>query len=57
MTKLADAGIFAASGKEKNSDEEVLELEESNSDESGDERNVSGEDTLPERHHRRGKLV
>ena len=57
MTKLADAGIFAASGKEKNSDEEVLELEESNSDESGDEGNVSGEDTLPERHHRRGKLV
>lgn len=57
MTKLADAGIFAVSGKEKNSDEEVLELEESNSDESGDEGNVSGEDTLPERHHRRGKLV
>ena len=57
MTKLADAGIFAASGKEKNSDEEVLELEESNSDESGDEGNVSGEDSLPERHHRRGKLV
>ncbi len=26
MTKLADAGIFAAGGKEKNSDEEVLEL-------------------------------
>ena len=57
MTKLADAGIFAASGKEKNSDEEVLELEKSSGDESGNEENGSGENALPERHHRRGKLV
>ncbi|MEA4973573.1 MAG: phage portal protein [Candidatus Metalachnospira sp.] len=49
MTKLEDAGIFAAAadkGDEKN--EEVLELEESDQ---------SGEDTVPERHNRRGKLV
>lgn len=57
MTKLADAGIFAASGKEKNSDEEVLELEKSSGDESGNEENGSGENALPERYHRRGKLV
>ena len=54
MTKLKDAGIFAAStaGKE-DSDEEVLEVEEpdSNGDGSG------GEDTVPKRHHRRGELV
>lgn len=51
MTKLADAGIFAASaaGKEKNSNEEVLELEEPDGD--------SGTDAVPERDHRRGKLV
>lgn len=48
MTKLEDAGIFAASGKEENSNEEVLELEESEQ---------SGENTVPERHNRRGKLV
>ena len=54
MTKLKDAGIFAAStaGKE-DSDEEVLEVEEpdSNGDGSG------GEDAVLKRHHRRGELV
>ena len=55
MTKLQDAGIFAAdtdSGEEEDH-EEVLELEESESDggQSG------GENSVPERNNRRGKLV
>jgi HK97 family phage portal protein len=57
MTKLADAGIFAASGKEENSDEEVLEVEEPDGSESGDTGADSGEDTVSKRHNRRGKLV
>ena len=60
MTKLADAGIFAATsaaGKEEDSDEEVLEVEESDGNESGDEGDGAGTDTVPERNHRRGKLV
>lgn len=60
MTKLADAGIFAASGgsgKEEESDEEVLEVEEPDGSESGDTGAGAGEDTVPKRHHRRGKLV
>lgn len=39
MTKLEDAGIFAATtaaGKEDENDEEVLEVEESDGDQSGD---------------------
>ena len=53
MTKLKDAGIFAASGagKEEGTDEEVLEVEEPGGNSSG------GTDAVPERHHRRGKLV
>lgn len=62
MTKLEDAGIFAAnaaSGKEKNSDEneEVLELEKSDGDQSGDTGADTGENAVPERYHRRGQLV
>lgn len=60
MTKLADAGIFAATsaaGKEEDSDEEVLEVEKSNGDESGDKGDGTGTDAVPERNHRRGKLV
>ena len=56
MTKLQDAGIFAASsaaGKEEKTDEEVLEVEEPGTD--GD--NSGGADSVLERHHRRGKLV
>ena len=53
MTKLQDAGIFAANGKEGNSDEEVLELDESESD--GD--TAGTENSHTERHYRRGKLV
>ncbi len=56
MTKLADAGIFAAgasteNGKENSEDEnkEVLEVEESG----GDGNSPGGEDSVPKRHHRR----
>ena len=55
MTRLEDAGIFApASKKGEESDEEVLELAEPEGSESGD---AGGENTLPERNNRRGKLV
>ena len=57
MTKLADAGIFAASGKENNSNEKVLELEKQDGDKSGNAGADTGEDAVFERHHRRGKLV
>ena len=60
MTKLEDAGIFAASsaaGKEDDSNEEILELEKSDTDESGDTGNSDNKNTVPERNHRRGKLV
>lgn len=55
MTKLEDAGIFAANGKEENPDEnqKVLELDEPGAD--GD--SPGAEDSDAERHHRRGKLV
>jgi HK97 family phage portal protein len=52
MTKLKDAGIFA--GKESESNEEVLEVEEPKGSESGDTDGNSGENTVPKRHHRRG---
>ena len=58
MTKLADAGIFAnTSGEEEKSDEEVLELENPDSDQSGDAGTDSRKDAVSERDHRRGKLV
>ena len=60
MTKLEDAGLFAASsGKEENSDEseEVLEVDEPDGSESGDAGADTGEDAVPKRYHRRGKLV
>jgi len=57
MTKLSDAGIFAADGKEEKSDEEVLELEEQDGDQSGNTEADTGEDAVSKRHNRRGKLV
>ena len=60
MTKLKDAGIFAANttnGEEEKSDEEVLELEEQDGDQSGNAGADTGEDAVPKRHDRRGKLV
>ena len=58
MLPLKDAGAFAESqeGKEEDSDEEVLEVEEQNGDESGESDGNSGEDTVLKRHHRRGEL-
>ncbi|MCC8044872.1 MAG: phage portal protein [Clostridiales bacterium] len=58
MTKLADAGIFAAeAGKENEDDEEVLELEDPDGDGSGSGNSGSGEDAVSERNHRGRKLV
>ena len=59
MLPLGNAGAFADTqpGKEENPDEEVLEVEEQNGDESGESDGNSGENAVPERHHRRGKLV
>lgn len=56
MTKLADAGIFANGGKEQ-VDEEVLEVEEQDGNEPGDDGADSGENFVSKRNHRRGKLV
>ena len=60
MTKLEDAGIFAATtaaGKEEDSDEEVLEVEKSDDDKSGDSGTDDGENSVSKRNNRRGKLV
>ena len=59
MTKLKDAGIFAASGagKEEGTDEEVLEVEEQNGDGPGESDENRGENAVLKRHHRRGELV
>ena len=57
MLPLKDAGAFANTptddGKEENPDEEVLEVEEPGTDGDGS----GGEDSVSQRHHRRGKLV
>ena len=58
MLPMRDAGAFANTttnddGKEETPDEEVLELEESGED--GDD--SGNENSAPQRHHRRGKLV
>ena len=58
MLPMKNAGAFANitptdSGKEETPDEEVLELDESGED--GD--NSGNENSAPQRHHRRGKLV
>lgn len=55
MTKLKDAGIFA--GKEETQNEEVLELENPDGDQSGDSGDGDGENAVPQRNNRRGKLV
>ena len=57
MTKLQDAGIFAASGKEKETSEEVLELEEDKNGKSGNRAGNRGKDSVPERDDCRGELV
>ena len=59
MTKLKDAGAFANKGKEEGSDgdQEVLELEEQEGSEHGDERGDNGTGADDKRHDSRGKLV
>ena len=56
MTKLADARVFVVGGKE-NTDEEILELEEQDSNKSGNPGTGAGANAVPERHDRRGQLV
>ena len=53
MTKLADAGIFAAGSGKEDSDEEVLEMDEQDSEERGNTGADSGENAVPQRHYRR----
>ena len=55
MTKLSDAGLFGKKDgeEESNENEEVLEVEEPGGGGDGS----GGEDSVSERHHRRGKLV
>ncbi len=56
MLPLGSAGAFAnttTSREEEDSDEEVLEVDEPGGNGSGS----GGADAVPERHHRRGKLV
>ena len=61
MLPLKNAGAFADTptddGKEEETDEEILELEDPNGDQSGDTGAGSRENAVPERNHRRGKLV
>lgn len=61
MLPLKNAGAFADTptddGKEEKTDEEVLELEEPNGDQRGDAGTDTGKNPVPERDHRRGKLV
>ncbi len=55
MTKLEDAGIFASTvdkGDDKEN-EEVLEVDEPEGSESGDDGSDTGEDVVSQRHHRR----
>lgn len=58
MLPLKDAGAFADIGNGKeDSDEEVLEVEEPDGNGSDQPGDGDGENAVPERHHRRGKLV
>ena len=61
MLPLKNAGAFADTptddGKEEKTDEEILELEEPNGDELGDAGTDTGKNPVPERDHRRRKLV
>ena len=51
------SGLCDDDGKEEKTDEEILELEEPNGDELGDAGTDTGKNPVPERDHRRGKLV
>ena len=57
MLPLHQAGAFAdktTTGEEEDSDEEILELEDSEGDQPGDDGADGGTDAVPQRHHRRG---
>ena len=60
MLPMANAGAFAntetSDGKE-DTDEEVLEVEKQDSEKSGDDGGNGGENAVPKRHYRGGKLV
>ena len=56
-TPAALSAVGATFNKEDDSNEEILELEKSNTDESGDTGSSNNKDPVPERNHRRGKLV
>ena len=51
------SGLCDDDGKEEKTDEEVLELEEPDGNELGDAGTDTGKNPVPERDHRRGKLV
>ena len=53
MTKLADAGIFAAASGKEDSDEEVLEMDEQDDTERGNEGANPGANAVPQWHYRR----
>jgi len=55
MTKLKDAGIFA--GKENAQNEEILDLEETNTNGPSESRTDNRKDSLPKRNHSGRKLV
>ena len=61
MLPLKNAGAFANTptddGKEDKTDEEILELEGPDGNELGDAGTDTGKNPVPERDHRRGKLV
>ncbi|HCT64233.1 MAG TPA: phage portal protein [Lachnospiraceae bacterium] len=59
MTKLEDAGIFAATAVkgDEEENEEVLAVEEPDGDQPGNNGADTGEDVVSKRHHRRTKLV
>ena len=52
LTKLADAGIFATGRKETNTNEEILELEEQDSNKSGNPGTSAGKNAVFKRHDR-----
>ena len=53
MTKLADAGIFAAGSGKEDYDEEVLEMDEQDDTERRNTGTDPGENAVPQRHYRR----
>ena len=57
MLPLHQAGAFAnttTTGEEEDSDEKILELEDPEGDQPGDDGADGGTDAVPQRHHRRG---